>query len=52
MIHYNFILIHRALTCNMHSLGTSQELCLDFLKKNVVALNLPKGKRNYRYQID
>ncbi|XP_016964593.1 uncharacterized protein KIAA0513 [Drosophila biarmipes] len=33
-----------ALTCNMHSLGTSQELCLDFLKKNVVALNLSKDK--------
>lgn len=41
----NFLLIfHSALTCNMHSLGTSQELCLDFLKKNVVALNLSKGK--------
>ncbi|EDW87838.1 uncharacterized protein KIAA0513 [Drosophila yakuba] len=33
-----------ALTCNMHSLGTSQELCLDFLKKNVVAHNLSKDK--------
>ncbi|XP_068140546.1 uncharacterized protein KIAA0513 [Drosophila tropicalis] len=31
-------------TCNMHSLGTSQELCLDFLKKHVVALNLSKDK--------
>lgn len=39
-----YTLIHRALTCNMHSLGTSQELCLDFLKKNVVAHNLSKGK--------
>ncbi|XP_070075792.1 uncharacterized protein [Drosophila takahashii] len=33
-----------ALTCNMHSLGTSQDVCLDFLKKNVVALNLSKDK--------
>ncbi|XP_030555929.1 uncharacterized protein LOC115759192 [Drosophila novamexicana] len=33
-----------AFTCNMHSLGTSQELCLDFLKKHVVALNLSKDK--------
>ncbi|KAH8325522.1 hypothetical protein KR067_000729 [Drosophila pandora] len=33
-----------ALTCNMHSLGTSQDICLDFLKKHIVALNLSKDK--------
>ncbi|XP_023166296.2 uncharacterized protein KIAA0513 [Drosophila hydei] len=33
-----------AFTCNMHSLGTSQDVCMDFLKKHVVALNLSKDK--------
>ncbi|EDW11719.1 uncharacterized protein KIAA0513 [Drosophila mojavensis] len=33
-----------AFTCNMHILGTTQDVCLDFLKKHVVALNLPKDK--------
>lgn len=33
-----------AFTCNMHSLGTKQELCLEFLKKHVVAHNLSKGR--------
>ncbi|XP_030381196.1 uncharacterized protein KIAA0513 [Scaptodrosophila lebanonensis] len=33
-----------AFTCNMHSLGTTQELSLEFLKKHVVALNLSKDK--------
>lgn len=32
-----------AFTCNMHSLGTKQEICLEFLKKHVVAHNLSKG---------
>ncbi|KAL7740554.1 hypothetical protein ACLKA6_012320 [Drosophila palustris] len=33
-----------AFTCNMHSLGTSQEMCLDFLKRHVVAHSLSKDK--------
>lgn len=33
-----------AFTCNMHSLGTKQEICLEFLKKQVVAHNLSKGR--------
>lgn len=36
----------------MHSLGTSQELCLDFLKKHIVALNLSKGKNSSNFFSD
>ncbi|XP_037958357.1 uncharacterized protein KIAA0513 isoform X2 [Teleopsis dalmanni] len=33
-----------AFTCNMHSLGIPQDLCLDFLKKQATSCNLPKDK--------
>ncbi|BFF93849.1 uncharacterized protein DMAD_11614 [Drosophila madeirensis] len=33
-----------ALTCNMHSLGTSKEVCIDFLKRHALGHELSKDK--------